>query len=147
MSFAVRDGITPGLAAAAAKIRDRKPILEAMGLQLVSITKRAFSDDSLRAAAWPARKKPAPHNLLRKSGAMWQSIRIAEITNDHVTAGSDRVYAAIQQLGSAKSSGRGSGVLPRPFFPFAKDGRMTATAEDKVRKIALAKIASLLRAS
>lgn len=145
MSFSVRDGITPGLAAAAAKIRDRKPILEAMGLQLVSLTKRAFADESLRAAAWAARKKPAAHSLLRKSGALWQSIRITELTNDHVTAGTDRVYGAHQQFGSAKSSGRGSGIPPRPFFPFVGQGPMTALAQEKIRKVALAKIASLLK--
>ncbi len=145
MSLQIRDGISPELARKAAALRDRKPILEAMGLQLVSITKRAFSDPGLRPAPWAARKKPASHSLLRLSGAMWQSIRISDLNNCQVTVGSDRIYAALQQLGSGKGSGRGSGVPARPFFPFTKSGVMTATAEDKIRKVALAKLANLLR--
>ncbi len=92
----------------------------------------------MRPTPWPLRKKPAPHALLRKSGALWHSIHITALTGDQVTVGSDRVYAAIQQLG-------GRGIPPRPFFPFFEDGRMTPTAQDKIHKIALAKLASLLR--
>lgn len=145
MSFSVRNDISPELARLARKVSDRKPILEAMGLQLVSITKLAFADESLRAAAWAARKGGGSHSLLRKSGALWQSIRITETTNDHVTVGSDRVYAAIQQFGSAKSGGRGSGIPARPFFPFVGQGPMTALAQEKVRKAALDALKRLLR--
>ena len=138
-SFSVRDLITPELRAILGKVQNRKPILEAMGVQLVSLTKRAFSDSALRPTAWAPRKKPAPHQLLRKSGAMWHSIRISAVTADLVTVTSDRKYAAAQQLGSKR------GLPPRPFFPFTKDGKMTQVAQDKVRKVALAKLASLLK--
>jgi phage gpG-like protein len=145
MSLQIRDNITPDLARAARNLRNKKPVLEAMGLQLVSLTKRAFTDESLRAKSWPPRKKPAPHQLLRKSGSLWQSIRIAAIGSDSVTVGSDRIYAAIQQFGSAKKSGRGSGIPARPFFPFATpESKMAAFAQEKIRKVALAKIRSLL---
>jgi len=56
MSFQIRDHITPDLAAKARKLSDKKPVLEAMGLQLVSITQRAFDDESLRVKNWPPLK-------------------------------------------------------------------------------------------
>lgn len=144
MSFEIRDKITPALAKAAKGIHDKRPILEAMGLAIVSITQRAFSDSALRPKPWPARKKPAPHSLLRKSGALWHSIRISELSNESVTVGSDRVYAAIQQFGSSKKSGRGSGIPARPFFPFIGQDKLTPIAAEKVKKAALVKIAKLL---
>ncbi len=143
MSFQFHDRITPGLANAARGVKDKKPILEAMGLELVSITKRAFSDESLRARPWPPRKKPAPHRLLRKSGALWQSISISALSNESVTVGSDRVYAAIQQLGSRKTSGRGSGIPARPFFPFIGQSQMTPIAKQKIRAVAMAKLRAI----
>ncbi len=168
-TFTVRDGITPELARMARAISDKKPILEAMGTELVSITSRAFSDPSLRAKPWPPRKGTEfgvfttaggqkrqtvtrngvrEHNLLRKSGALWHSIRITQTTGDSVTVGSDRVYAAIQQFGSAKKSGRGSGIPARPFFPFASsESPMTAAAQEKIRKVALDKIKVIIGAT
>lgn len=170
MSFSVTDHISPELARKARAITDRKPILEAMGLQLVSITQRAFSDAALRAKPWPPRKGThfemrtdkqgrtrkvvvdssgvKEHNLLRKSSGLWKSIRITQVNGDSVTVGSDRVYAAIQQFGSAKRKGRGSGIPARPFLPFASsDGPMTQTAQAKIRKVALAKIRSMIGAN
>jgi phage gpG-like protein len=148
MSFSVRDGITPELSRKAARLRDKKPVLEAMGLQLVAVTQRSFYTPSLRAKPWPVAKqpnKPRPHQLLRLESNLMKSIRIVGITTDSVAVGSDRVYAAHQQFGSAKSSGRGSGVPARPFFPFASpDSPMTPTAREKIRNVALAKIRSLL---
>jgi len=129
----------------ARRIADKRPILEAMGLELQSLTQQAFSNASLRPLPWPARKKPAPHQLLRKTGTLMRSIRVVEVTNDKVTVASDRVYAAHQQFGSSKSSGRGSGVPARPFFPFASPtGPMTAFAKQRLARAALDKIKKLL---
>jgi hypothetical protein len=61
------------------------------------------------------------------TGAMWQSIRISELTGDHVTVASDRPCAAAQQLGSAKKN-----IPARPFFPFTKDGKITDTAYHRI---------------
>ena len=129
----------------ARRIADKRPILEAMGLELQSLTQQAFSNASLRPLPWPARKKPAPHQLLRKTGTLMRSNRVVEVTHDKVTVGSDRVYAAHQQFGSRKSSGRGSGVPARPFFPFASaTGPMMPMAKQRLERIALAKMKSLL---
>ena len=148
MSVQIRitsDSISPRLARAIRGTSNPRSIMEAMGLQLVAITKGAFSNPALRASAWAQRKsQKGTHQLLRKSGALWQSIRISELSADSVTVGSDRIYAAIQQLGSAKKSGRGSGIPARPFFPFV-NSEMTPLAKQKIEQIARAKIAAMLR--
>ena len=126
---------------------DPTPVLEAMGTQLVSLTKRAFNDSALRAAPWPPRKNQATRNssgqflsqqLLKKTGALYQSIAIARLTSKEVHVGTDRPYAAAHQFGSSKRN------LPaRPFFPFLS-GRMIPSAQEKIEATAKRKIAALL---
>lgn len=165
-----RNTLTPSLRQAARGIRDRRPILEAMGLQLVSITVRAFRDASLRASTWPPKRDGSPATLYKR-GALRQSIRITSVDNRAVNVGSDRPYAAIHQLGGTtrahvieasrakflafKSGGAmifrkrvnhpGSKIPPRPFFPFLPNGQPTQLARDRIGAIARAKIARLLR--
>jgi phage gpG-like protein len=134
MSLQIRDNISPALARMMARCKDRRPILEAMGQQLVTITKKAFNDASLRAATWPA-KRDGSAATLKKTGMLWQSIRITEITNTSVTVGSDRPYAAVHQLGSSRATGRGGGIPARPFFPFLS-GNLTALAAKKIEDVA-----------
>jgi phage gpG-like protein len=158
MSLQIQNSISPALARLIVQVKDRRPVLEAMGTQLVTITKKAFNDASLRAATWPP-KRDGSAATLKKTGALWQSIRITEITATSVTVGSDRKYAAIHQLGgeitpkAAKalrffSGGRWWTVkkvtMPaRPFFPFL-GGQMTALAAKKVEDIATAKAKRLI---
>jgi phage gpG-like protein len=167
MSLQIRDTLSPGIERRVRALADTKPILEAMGLELVSITKRAFSDPSLRPSPWPARKNTRlvtdPKTgrqrtlnqktdkqtwaLLRKSGALMHSIRITQITNNSVTVGSDRPYAAVHQFGSAKKKGRGGGIPARPFFPYTKSGNsaeMTPLARQKIEAVTIAKLRQLL---
>jgi len=162
MSIQIRNSISPGLMRLARQVGDKKPILEAMGLQLVSLTKRAFSDASLRPSAWPARQS-GTNSLLRKSGALWQSIRITALTANSVTVGSDRLYAAIHQLGGKIEAKPGKrlafqiggrkifvksvNIPARPFFPFKPNGEMIPAAQAKMEAVAKAKIANLLRAA
>ena len=80
MSLQIRirsNTISPGLAKAAAAIKDKRPIVEAMGLQLAGITKRAFNDSALRVASWPAKGTGEPSRLKEK-GAL-------SIDQDHAT--------------------------------------------------------------
>lgn len=170
MSLQWRDNISPTLAKLARDIANRKPILQAMGAELQSITIRAFRDASLRALPWPP-KKDGTNATLYKSGALKHSIRITKVTNDHVTVGSDRPYAAIQQLGgqtaahiirakyarslyfpkgaisiNAKSVNHpGSKIPARPFFPFRPDGTLLPEARRKIEAVARAKITSIIK--
>ena len=153
----VRDNISPQLAKLASRLANRQPLLQAMGLQLVSLTKRAFNEESLRASSWPAVIKSGPKNApLKKTGALWQSIKISSLTNNSVTVSSDRKYAAIHQLGGrigphqmTSKKGKswmhpGSNIPARPFFAFLPDGSPTPTAVKKLEAVLRDKLQALL---
>ena len=169
INFSVRDNISPQLAKLAQRLVNRRPLLEAMGLQLVSLTKRAFNDESLRPSTWAAVNKIGPKNApLKKTGALYQSIKISSLTNNTVTASSDRPYAAIHQLGGKTSAHiirarnalalywpgaahpvkqvnhPGSNIPARPYFPFRPDGAPTPMAIQKLEAILRAKLQAML---
>ncbi|WP_448579257.1 phage virion morphogenesis protein, partial [Thermosphaera sp.] len=158
-----RDLLTPALRHLARKISDKKPILEAMGLALVSVTQRAFNDPSLRPAPWPARRGGA-NPLLKRSGLLWKSPRIVALDGQSVTVGTDRPYAAYHQFGTRPymirprskralfwpgaahpvRHARHPGLPARPFFPFDSSGRMMDRARECVRAAAAAKLRAML---
>jgi phage gpG-like protein len=147
------DTMTPHLRAALSRVKNKRPVMEAMGLALVGITKRAFTDASLRAAGWPP-KKDGKAATLRLTGTMWRSVRITQLTDRRVVVGSDRKYAAVHQLGGrkmkpaakGKRKGGGRGGIPaRPFFPFTPDGRATQRAKDAVTRAGKAAVERLLK--
>lgn len=166
MNFKVtHDSLSPAIARMARNCSNPKAVLEAMGNNLVSLTKRAFNDESLRPATWePVKKKGgAP---LKKSGALWQSIRITGLSNNMVTVGTDRPYAVYHQFGTkpfkilpaskkalfwpgAAHPVKGvnhPGLLARPFFPFNESGEMTPAAKQKIEAAAKVALAKLLKA-
>jgi phage gpG-like protein len=167
MSFQItRNTLSPALAAIARRLSDKRPLLEAMALSLVSVTKRAFRDDSLRPAPWAPVKKTSGA-ALRQSGALFQSIAITGVTQDEARVGTDRPYARYHQFGTdpfeirpktkkalfwagaAHPVGKVShpGLPPRPFFPFGPDGDMTPRGQAQIEAAARRKLASLLRVS
>ena len=159
MSLQYRDTISPALKKLAAGIQNKKPILKAMGAELKAITTEAFSDPGLRPAPWKAKRDGSPATL-RKNQVLVKSIDIVELTNSSVTVGTDRIYAAIHQLGgiirpkNAKSLVFRAGgktifakqvtIPARPFFPFI-GGKMIDRARERIRLVAEAKIKSLVR--
>jgi phage gpG-like protein len=122
-------------------------ILNAIGTEVVLITQQAFKDESLRVSVWAPKRDGSPATLI-KSGFLRFSIRITNIGDTTVTVGSDRIYAAIQQLGGTivpKSkrvlvfSAGGTKVFakkvtipPRPFFPIDAQGNLSAIARDRI---------------
>lgn len=131
-----RNSISPDLARMVSALRDRRPVLEAMGTTLAALTRRTWRDASLRALPWQATQTGRP--ILYKSGALVQSIRVVEVTNRSVTVGTDRPYAVFHQFGTRK-------LPPRPFFPFDATGRMLATAQRKIESAARTALATLLK--
>lgn len=137
------DLVSPSLAKLAAGVRDRRPILSAMGGVVVNMARRSFTNPALRAAAWP-KKKDGSKATLRKTGSLKKSIRVVRTTNNQVIVGTSRNYAAIHQLGGktkahvirprkkkalawpggpgprASVNHPGSKIPARPFFPFRK---------------------------
>jgi phage virion morphogenesis protein len=145
MSLEIRNTLSRGLAARARALSRRRPILDAIGAELVALTKRAFSDPALRPSPWPPRKMTrSPHALLVNTGALRASIRVVQTTNDTVSVGSDLAYAAVHQFGSARRKGRGGGIPARPFFPYDAGGNMTPAARARVSTGAAAALRRLL---
>jgi phage gpG-like protein len=150
VSFAVRiirDEVSPGLAKLDAALHRLGPVLKQVGLEIVDLTQRAFVDPSLRVAPWSPKRDGSPATLIQ-SGFLRQSIRITSIGETTVAVGTDRIYAAIQQLGGtikAKDGGRlrftSGGVTyfvrqvtipPRPFLPITAGGELSSVAQRKV---------------
>ena len=151
MSFQVRifkDEVSPALSKLDASLKRLAPILEAVGLQVVSFTQRTFRDESLSAAAWPAKRDGSPSNLIQ-SGTLRRSIRITNIGASSVTVGTDRIYGAIHQFGGTIKPKDGKRHLvfssggvkyfvkqvtipARPFFPVTQSGELTSAAQTKV---------------
>lgn len=142
------------VAALGGRLKD-KALLQALGMQLVSMAKRAFDEEALRASAWPARKSGGDHKLLKKSGDLWRSLRVTGATTTSVSVSSHLPYAAIHQLGGTTKphiirpkAGKkalafmiggkkvfagavrhpGSKVPARPFFPITPAGQLTPEA-------------------
>lgn len=140
-----RDILTPDLKARARRAKFPKKALEAMGLAIVSLAQRAFTQPSLRPSVWPPLKAATIKAKKRKgygskplisSAALAHSPRVVAVDSRKVVVGSDRragrhSLAAIHQLGS--SDGR---VPARPFFPFTKTGQPTDRARRTVQAAA-----------
>lgn len=161
----LRNTITPALAKLIGASRNPKFVLEAMGLALVSITKRAFDDPSLRPLAWPARKGEASNQLLIKSTLLRRSIRVVRTSASEVVVGTDRPYASAHQFGTDPYDIRPKnkkalswpgaahpvkvvhhpGLPARPFFPFTESGDMTPKGKEKIEAAARAALAAVLR--
>ena len=140
-----RDVLTPEIRAKIAKAKAPKAALEAMGLAVVSMAQRAFTQPGLRISAW-APLKPATlkakaragfgSKTLISSGALAHSARISSLTARSVTVGSDRKagqysLAGIHQLGTKK-------IPARPFFPFDDRGRQSGRASRNIQAAAKA---------
>ena len=145
--FTVRaDKISPDLAKKIRAAKSPRPVLQAAGLQIVSMAKRAFTDSALRPTPWAPRKDPRKtHSLLRKTGTLWQSIGIKKLTDKSVSAGTDRPYGSVHQLGSRKATGRGGGIPPRPYLPFTRQGQLTPLAAQRIEAVMRAKLNSLFK--
>ena len=160
-----KDLLTPQLRALARKVSNKRPVLEAMGLALVSVTQRAFNDESLRPSAWAPRKTADGRPLLKRSGLLWRSARIVGLDGHSVTVGTDRPYAAAHQFGTKPFTIRPRtkralywpgakhpvgavhhpGLPPRPFFPFDAQGNITPAAATRIRSAAMAKLRAALQ--
>lgn len=146
------DSLSPALRKLAASTEEkRRNTLEGMGLGLVNMARRAFTNPSLRPSPWAKRKDDKPHALLLKTGTLRNSLRIVALSASSVTIGSDRVYSLIHQTGGTIQpkkkkalvfSSGGKKVIvkkvvipPRPYFPIQKNGQLTDAAEKTVREI------------
>ncbi len=141
LSFDLKlDDISPSLSRLnSEKLRDE--LLMGIGTVIQSMAQRAFDEPGLRPTPWAQRKSGGAHPLLIKSGDLRQGIHVIKAGADTVRIGSPTKYAAHHQLGSSKSSGRGSGVPARPFFPVLND-QLTGNAKMEIKDVVDALIGS-----
>jgi phage gpG-like protein len=140
-----RDVLTPDLAARLRKAKNPTKALQAIGLVVVSMQQRAFTQPALRPSTW-APLKPATIKAkqakgygtkpLVSSGALAHSGRVVKATSRAVTVGSDRrvgshSLAAIHQLGT--NDGR---IPARPTWPFDRNGKPTPKAAAAIKSAA-----------
>lgn len=152
-----RDMLTPALQLVLEAETNRKPYHEVMGMAVVSISKRSFTDASLRAAAWAA-KHDGSASTLQRSTSLRRSVRVVDVTDEQVTVGSDKKYAAIHQLGgrtpahvirakkkkalfftgrfAKKVNHPGSNIPARPFIPITTSGLSPVAAQEVAEAVA-----------
>jgi phage gpG-like protein len=101
MFFSVRittDDVSPAFVKLDAALDRPRPILEGVGLEVVSIAQRSFQYASLCVTPGRPNADGSPVTLI-EHGVPRHSIRITNMGNTTAPVGSDRVYAAIHQLG------------------------------------------------
>jgi phage gpG-like protein len=107
------------------------PVMRSMGNVFKSITEGNFNSAGAgyRPADWPAKKDGSPATL-KRSGLLWHGFHLT-VTKDTANLSNAAPYAAVHQFGSAKTTGRGSGILARPFYPVI-NGNLTPAAQEKI---------------
>jgi phage gpG-like protein len=157
------DTLTPSLRSGLSASRDMRPVWMAALTQIVSITKRSFTDSTMRIASWASKRSftkntdgtfsvgdGGPSKLIFK-GTLLSSIRVVEVSTSGGSVGSDRVYAAIHQMGGiirpkqarqlvfsvggVKIRAKKVTIPARPFFPFTPDGRIAPQHEGSVLRV------------
>lgn len=123
------DSVSPDLRRLVAMGGNMGPLMQAIGVGVVSLAKRAFNDASLRPSVW-ANKKDGTAATLKKDAVLWRSIRVVSAEAARVMVGSDRPYAAIHQLG-----GKTRPMPARPYMPFDSTGNITNQGDKTVRSV------------
>lgn len=128
-----RNQISPDLARKLRAADDPRRALQAAGLVIESIAKRAFREPGARSSPW-AELSPATVKAKRRAGKstailirdalLARSPRITGLTRTSVTIGTDRPYARYHQLGK--------GTMYRPFFPIDRAGNLTPLGRERV---------------
>lgn len=130
-----QDEVTPSLTALQSEKLGNKIVFGAV-TALAALAQRAFDEPGLRPSPWAPRKSGGTHPLLLKSGTLRQSIHAARAGDGKAEVRIPVAYATVQQFGSSKTSGRGSGIPARPFFPATKDGQLTERAITTIEQVA-----------
>ena len=146
----IKDTMTPDMRRKIATAKNPRKAHQAMGLAVVSLTQRAFTQPSLRPSPWPA-LKPATIQAKRRKGygskplisstLLSRSPRIVEATAQAVVVGSDR-RAGSQSLAAIHQYGTKDKRVPaRPTWPFDRQGRPTPRGQRSILSAAKAALA------
>lgn len=124
-----RDDVTPQLQRLMRNVKNPQPLLRAIGVGLVGLTKETFNNSALRPIAWQAKKDGTPSTLKSREASLWRSIKVQAVTAKGVLIGSDKAYAAIHQLG-----GRSRPMPARPYFPVWQN-QITKEGQQRMKEI------------
>lgn len=117
---------SPELASLEARIRrlaaglaDTRPLLEALGAELESQTRKRIADSGPApdSSPWPewsdayAATRHGGHKLLSSDGDLLDSVQ-SLVAADFVETGSNLIYAAIQQFGGTADMAPGPAAIP-----------------------------------
>lgn len=107
----------------ATRMSNLSPILKAIGDRAAEQTKRRIESGGPApdGAPWAPPKRPDPRrrNTLRVTGQLRDSIRYQMIGDDTVAIGTNKIYAAIHQLGGQAGRGHAATIPARPYLGFS----------------------------
>ena len=133
-----KDALTPELQKKLKAIKDKRPILQAMGDAAVRVSTQAFQNPSLRLKPW-AKKKDGSTATLIQSTTLIDSLMAPPPSSDMIEVGSSTEYARAQNFGYEPR-----GLPARPFFPIANDGTVQPTARKAIESAMKAAITKAL---
>lgn len=85
-------------------------------------------------ASATVRQRGSDHPILQRSGQLASSLAIA-YGRTYAAVGSNKVYAAIQQLGGQAGRGHRTRIPARPYLPVTAGGELAPGAERDVLEI------------
>ena len=134
----VSDSISPRLKTLLSQAGDKsKKVLVSMGVALQSWIVQSFTDKAKRIEPWKP-KADGTASTLQKSTKLRHSITMRSSSNV-VEVGTDTKYAPYHQFGTK------SGLPRRPFFPYTKQGQLSAGAEKHLYKVGESALKSALK--
>jgi phage virion morphogenesis protein len=126
------------------KTSDIKPLLLELANHLKNTIEESFANEtSPDGHSWSPIKfrkdDESPDRILYDSGNMQKRL-YSRVNKDSFTVGLNATshgyeYAPIHQFGSKKKSGRGSGIVARPFMPIRLDGTLYEKSEKELEEI------------
>ena len=162
MSFEItKDTLSPTLQRMIKTSSNPLSVLYAGGTELKAIVKGSFRDPSLRISPWKKSKNQTGKTLIGPNALMRRSIALKKLGSNSVVVQTDRPYAPYNQYGTrpyiirAKNKGglankktgqffgkvvNHPGLVPRPFFPFNKNGTAAPFAIKRIEAVMMAKL-------
>jgi phage virion morphogenesis protein len=126
------------------KAHDTQPLMEELGNHLKNVIEESFEAEASPAGVkWTPIKfrknDPHPEKILYAHGKLQEGTDY-KATNKSVVVGvyakaNGYQYPIVHQFGSLKKSGRGSGVVARPFMPIKVNGELYEKTQKELEQI------------
>ncbi len=125
--------------------RDMSPVMRTIATEMFTQTEANFAAEGR--PKWLGLKNPSERRkggqILQDTGQLAASISSSSDATS-ATVGSNKVYAAIHQLGGKAGRGHKATIPARPFLPVDAQGNLQPEAEDSILGIANNYLANLI---